>query len=301
MEATAQTPFDLIFLAKQAILNGDKALASQLASSVLESEPENTDAMLIMAGVSDPQSSLNYLNRVLAIDPANQVAYQGMKWASQRLRKVSSAAWTPEATASVLPVVQQNPQSVQTAPRKKLVFASLLPWLLAFVAVLGYGLWSLGVLETDPNSVGRTSIMAMFSSLIPGKAAPVGELTKTPVKTTKPTEAAVVPLVVLPSETSTETPTETATEMPSPTYTSTSTRTNTPTSTYTSTATSTSTSTSTATPAFTRTSTNTLVPPTPTAAITTPTQEFDPTSGLPIIQITPLVYLIEEPDPSEYV
>jgi len=32
----------------------------------------------------------------------------------------------------------------------------------------------------------------------------------------------------------------------------------------------------------------------------TPTQAYDPTSGLPIIQITPLVYLTEEPGPAEY-
>lgn len=291
MEATAQTPADLISLAKQAILSGDKARARQLASSALESEPENLNAMLIMAGVSDPQASLNYLNRVLAVDPNNQVAREGMKWASQRLRKATSAAWKPETIASVKPSTQVKPQPVLAVPRQKGAFATVMPWLLAAIAILGYGLWSTGILDPDPNSVGRTNALAMFNSLIQGKAAPIEDQTQSPTKTTRPTQAIVVPPVSKPSETTTEAPTETATDVPSPTATSTSTRTNTPTLILTSTSTSTLTS----------TRTNTAVPPTPTVADTTPTQEFDPTSGLPIIQITPLVYLTEEPDPAEYV
>lgn len=276
MEETAHTPLDLVQLAKQAIINGDKALAKQLASSVLDSDSDNVDAMLIMAGVSDPQHSLNYLNRVLEIDPTNRVAHEGLRWASQRLRKASSAAWTPETSASVLPIHQAPTDTKRSSRAKSKVFSAILPWLLAFLAIAAYGLWSVGLLDFDQNSAARTNTLALFDRILHPKAA----ITESPTKTDVPTAAVLLPLVSSPSETQTAT----VTDLPTPTATFTATRTNSPTPT------------STHTPTPTKTSTKTPIPPTATPTLTTPTQAYDPTSGLPIIQITPLVFLTGVPD-----
>jgi len=292
MEMNANTNSELLALAKQALLDGDKGRASQIALDVLQNDSQNVTALLIMAGVSESAISLNYINRVLAIDPNNQTAHQAMRWASQRLRETVKAEWKPETTAPAAVVAVKSTQA-SPSTSKKFVLTSILPWLLAFIAILGYGFWSVGLLDPDPNSVGRYQVLSMFSTLLKGKAAPIGDPTQLPTNTQKPTEAIMVPIVFEPVDTATQTPTETATEVPTPTSSSTATSTNTPTSTSTSTATSTSTRTS--------TPTNTPLPPTPTATLATPVQEFDPTSGLPIIQITPLVYLTEAPDPNEYV
>ena len=303
MEETAPTTAELLTLANQAIMDGDKARAHQLASTILEIEPENMSALLIMAGVSDITDSLNYVKRALAVDPESPIAHEAMQWASKRLREAVNAAWAPEPAVpeKLAPPVISTP--VLAAPVRKRVFATLLPWLLAGLAIVSYGLWSVGILDTNPQSEGRTKSLAFFVNLIQGKAAPIGEPTQVPTQTIKPTDTHVAPLVVVPSETMTAT----ASDVPSPTFTATLTSTNTRTSTSTQTRTSTSTSTvtptstSTPTSTFTSTATNTPIPPTLTATMGTPTQAFDPTSGLPIIQITPLVYLTEEPDPSEYV
>lgn len=268
-----QTPKELIALAKQAVLDGDRARARELASQALESDPDNLNAMLIMAGVSEPEASLNFLNRVLAIDPDNKVAREGMQWVSQRLRKVSSAAWTPETVASVNPMAVATPHPKVTISKRRSAFALLLPWLLAAAVIIGYGLWSIGLLNLDKSSLGKENAITFFSSLLRGKIVPMlGDLTQTLKPNITPTEA----LADMPAASAIFT----ATKISSPTNTVTLTPTNT------------------ATP--TATATNTPVPPTPTATLGTPTQAYDPTSGLPIIQITPLVYLTEEPDPAEY-
>ena len=126
MEASIQTPKELIALAKQAVLNGDRGHARELASQALASDPDNLNAMLIMAGVSEPEASLNYLNRVLSIDPNNRVAREGMHWARQRLRKMSSAAWTQSCCQCETRSCRANSRRASSLKRRS-AFATVLP------------------------------------------------------------------------------------------------------------------------------------------------------------------------------
>lgn len=274
MEASIQTPKELIALAKQAVLNGDRGHARELASQALASDPDNLNAMLIMAGVSEPEASLNYLNRVLSIDPNNRVAREGMHWARQRLRKMSSAAWTPETAVSVRPGAVAPIHAEASSLKRRSAFATVLPWLLATAAIMGYGLWSTGLLNADSFAPGQKNVMTFISHLLKGKTAPMSDATQIAAPDTTPSQA----VAVMPDASATFT----ATKASSPANTATLTPTDT------------------ATPTTTATSAATKTPVLPTATMGTPTQAYDPTSGLPIIQITPLVYLTEEPGPAEY-
>lgn len=78
---------DLIIQAKQAILAGDIASAKKLADQVLEENPHNIDAKLILAGLSAPDESARLIRDVLEKDPHNPVAQKAVVWAGKRMRK----------------------------------------------------------------------------------------------------------------------------------------------------------------------------------------------------------------------
>jgi len=54
MESQSTSINTLIAQAKQAVLDGNAALARELAEQVLAADPENIAAMLLMAGLSEP-------------------------------------------------------------------------------------------------------------------------------------------------------------------------------------------------------------------------------------------------------
>src|SRR5262245_27962980 len=59
--------------------NGDKNGARKLLKQVLTSNPNDTEAMLILAGLlNQPDQKRQILNRVLILEPANQMAREEM-------------------------------------------------------------------------------------------------------------------------------------------------------------------------------------------------------------------------------
>lgn len=266
MEETPQSVDELIFEAKQAVLAGDKALARSLAEQALALDGDAIDALLVMAGISDPQESLNYLSRVLSLDPTNETAQEGMQWAAQSAREETAAAWTPENTTQVKVAPAPQPQVSTRKP------SFVLPWIFAAIVVTVIGLYSSGVIKLSPVKglelinfgVSQPDIPATETAAISTASQ---KLTKSALVTqaVQKTEQAMLSSATLQSSTATvllptATPTEKPTKTPQPTPTPT---------------------------------------PTPTPAVTetpeatVPTQEIDPDSGLPIIQITPIAYLTE--------
>lgn len=77
---------------KLALVNAQKALQQQnkmearhWALNAIKLAPENEDAWLILAAISSPVASVDYLQKVLRINPNNGRAAKGMEWALKRL------------------------------------------------------------------------------------------------------------------------------------------------------------------------------------------------------------------------
>src|SRR5688500_6936968 len=61
---------------------GKKALARRWLLQAIERDPVNQIGLLWLASVAEsPQDSIHYLERVLEIDPENERASSGLKWA----------------------------------------------------------------------------------------------------------------------------------------------------------------------------------------------------------------------------
>ena len=93
--------------AQVALQQKNKMEARRWAVEALNLAPENEEAWLILAGVANPEASVAYLQKVLEINPKNDRAVKGMKWALKRVeeeRKKYSAAPPPP------PVKEEEPE-----------------------------------------------------------------------------------------------------------------------------------------------------------------------------------------------
>jgi 6-pyruvoyltetrahydropterin/6-carboxytetrahydropterin synthase len=72
---------------KQAIRNGLRDQARTLAARSTELDPQNEEAWLILAALTNPAESIEYLKTALRINPNSERARRGMQWAEERLRK----------------------------------------------------------------------------------------------------------------------------------------------------------------------------------------------------------------------
>jgi twitching motility two-component system response regulator PilG len=72
---------------------GNKPLARRLLQEATDLEPDNELAWLWLAGVTEsPQDIVAYMQRVLEINPANQRALAGLKWAREQAAR-QRPAW----------------------------------------------------------------------------------------------------------------------------------------------------------------------------------------------------------------
>jgi hypothetical protein len=97
---------------------GQKAVAQQLLREVLAVAPQTIPAMFWLAFVApNPYDSVHLLERVLHLDPTNERAQAGLRWARERLRTA-----TPEAKvrpAAPPPVVASPPLAASLTPAKQ--------------------------------------------------------------------------------------------------------------------------------------------------------------------------------------
>jgi len=74
--------------AQSALLKKDASGALKYAKSAVKLNPKLEEAWLILASVSNPKDSVEFLNRALEINPDSKKARKGMRWAASRLRKI---------------------------------------------------------------------------------------------------------------------------------------------------------------------------------------------------------------------
>jgi lipoprotein-anchoring transpeptidase ErfK/SrfK len=109
-EPTHSQAQQLIVQAYRAIRLGQHSVARQLAESAAALEPNLEDPYLILAAISDPRQSIQYLKKALEINPTSERARKGIQWAIQKIRSLDA---TDNAGASV-PPASQNPAEFST-------------------------------------------------------------------------------------------------------------------------------------------------------------------------------------------
>ncbi|MGC8856131.1 MAG: L,D-transpeptidase family protein [Anaerolineae bacterium] len=138
--------------ARQALRRGEAAQARQWASQAVKLDPHSEDAWLILAAVSSPRASLEYLRKALQINPNSARARQGIEWAQRRLQE------TPEAENRLRNGDQPSrPWRGGAAPKR-----NLYPFLLI----------TLGCLVLAVAGVSALSFPAMASVLNLGQVPP---------------------------------------------------------------------------------------------------------------------------------
>lgn len=230
MTEQAQTNQALIGQAKAAVLAGDFDLARQFCRQALAASPQNTDAKLILAGLSEPMESARLLREVLEAEPGNPTAQKAMRWASKRVRSETASQWTaaepPAAEAgagAVAGAVAETvagtsvgtgaevgaPEAAKPKPKPKRRFGWLLPLVLLIAAAVVFGLYSIGIIPDRPVAGQQFLIKADGTSLVKPSYTPTNTATPTATATFTPT----------PTATNTSTPTTTATPTATPTET----------------------------------------------------------------------------------
>jgi lipoprotein-anchoring transpeptidase ErfK/SrfK len=249
--------------ASAALQRGDRSSARLWAEQALRNNPDEVKALIILAGISKPGESIAYLDRALEIEPGNEYALAGIRWAEQKAMQDGSytfpaqpqtepegalpGSWVHEEESEEItqpvPVGVIQPSNapasainkVQKPKAKRGMFLMLLPWIIALIIFcLGITIWA--------GLANNWLVLADSDIPLPVPAFLVPTATPTVTQTSTNT----------PTATSTNTPTPTATFTPTPTQTPT------PTATFTNT-------------------------PTPTETPVPPTE-----TSVPVIEITPI-------------
>lgn len=77
--------------AKSELRRGNKQQARRLAQIAIKLYAELEDPWLILAAISEPEASVEFLHKALAINPASEKAQKGLQWALQRLNQQTQA------------------------------------------------------------------------------------------------------------------------------------------------------------------------------------------------------------------
>jgi lipoprotein-anchoring transpeptidase ErfK/SrfK len=242
---------------------GRRADARACFAAVLDVDPNNEQALLWQAGLAeDPRESLAYLAQALTINPRNEYAKAGIRWARKRLTRFEQAGRRGQGPARPVDLTS----SAVRARGKEAVKAHRARRLI--------------------SSIGGATFLCVLAFLTGGLFALVGDDGQQPVRaallpTTVSTATFTVTLRPTFTATATDTPTPTLTHTPTPTPTDTPVPTDTPTPTETFTPSPTPTVSPTATPTFTPPPTDTPSPqPTATPTIVA-TEPPTPTSPPP--------------------
>ncbi len=203
----------LFCLAQAAARSGRRTEARRLLWAALQLDPDQAELWMWLAAVaSSPRASLGYLAKALTLDPHNQRARAGVRWAR---RQVSGSAAAP--TLPTAPPITITPRA-RPAPQPRGWWWAVSATVLVLVVVSAAGLMLFPGLTAlaagdiiptqvsklvDPPAAAQTDLPTRTQELPP-------TWTPTPTKTATPT--------ITPTPTASLTPTPTNTVPPSPTW-----------------------------------------------------------------------------------
>ena len=216
--------------ANQAFHHGDKAAARQWAQMAVALAPHDEDSWLILAAVSTPQASVEYIKQALTINPESERALRGLRWAQDRLARLAPVTPQPPPKAEI-PELLAATQPTSTSGKPKAIirkssglWMTVLPVILlalVFVALLVATLWpgnvsrALAVIRSETTFVPVPSVIAAASQTKSGPDWSVAAIVKptytlpatatniptaTPTPTALPTDAPVVESTTAPAE-----------------------------------------------------------------------------------------------------
>ena len=89
MEQLSSTIQPILKQAAQALQQGNTLAAAGLAAGILRLDPNNVQALLILAYCSSPQEGLAYLHQAEKIAPGNPSVQKALRWAAMRVEQTS--------------------------------------------------------------------------------------------------------------------------------------------------------------------------------------------------------------------
>jgi len=201
-------------LGRTAAEAGDWTMARRHFAQVLHADSTNQEALLWLAALADdPGESVAFLQQVLGVDPDNERAKAGLRWALARLpaqerSRLETAIPLHQARQQVRPARSRQP----AARARRMQQSPALP-------ILGLGLLLISVLVC--MVVGVAALTGNAENLLALILPPTVTPTATPTFTLTPTATSTPTATATATPTNTPTATRTATSTPSPAPTST--------------------------------------------------------------------------------
>jgi lipoprotein-anchoring transpeptidase ErfK/SrfK len=177
--------------ARQALRREDLARARQWARQAVRLDPHSEDAWLILAAVSSPSASLEYLRKALQINPNSARARKGIEWAQRRLQETPEAENRPRNGDPL-----SRPRRSGAAPKRNLYPLLLITLGCLALAVAGVSALSfpavasvLSLGQVPPTTPAHPQVWAQAEIAKPTYTVTPSPLPATPTATLAPTQA----------------------------------------------------------------------------------------------------------------
>ena len=200
----------LIAEAKAALRRGERWQSRRIARMVIAENPNNVDAWLILAGLSEPQASLYYAQKAQAIAPEDPRVKNALAWAQGRIVQISlEDTQKREITVPIKTFSLEPPITIQTH-RPVWVWTAVV---LFIIALIFFGL------DLTPfrfaQAVEKAGPISQADLAKPSLTPTVTQTpTSTPTATATPTSTPTSTPTATPTSTLTSTPLPTATPLP---------------------------------------------------------------------------------------
>lgn len=188
MKAPEDTYFQAIRNAKQSINRGDRLEARRWAQIAVRISPDLEEPWLILASVSSPTASIEYLKRAQSINPQSDNVKAAMTWARSR-QKESQPSSNPPLKNLVDP--QINKQSFIQLKTSPILWGLLIGFFIFSGVLWGWNTQSIAKsVMTPPESIPITGSQFDKETRTP-TSTPTATQTPLPTSTPIPTETLV--------------------------------------------------------------------------------------------------------------
>jgi lipoprotein-anchoring transpeptidase ErfK/SrfK len=204
--------------AKQAFHRGDRQTARQLAQMAAAIAPQREEPWLILAAISTPRASLEYIKQALLINPESERALRALRWAQDRLaREMPVTMQLPLKPSIPESVAVTQPTKTQTKPKAPRRKASGL-WMFVFpILFLAFTCVALFSLTIWPGNVSRALALIGSEATAAASAGPIGAATGGPAWSAAEIDKATYTPIATATAIPTVTPTPTALPTDAPT------------------------------------------------------------------------------------
>ncbi len=207
-----QSYVSLVDFIKQLLRSGDHSTAKKVAHYLVDHYPNEIKGLLLLAGLSNPQKSIVYLNRAKAIDPNDPLVNKALYWAEAQLRQPTIAIRNEQIESQVSAAKPKFFPALRQPVTEKRGVVWL--WALVIIFVLTLFFLGMGALPRNPDRVSSHFNLFQSTKMIKPTLSATPDLDS--VNTPGTYENSGTPFPT-PTPTTTFTPTLTPTPTPTPT------------------------------------------------------------------------------------